>query len=283
MGTQVGPDSNFSRMKFFILACFLATAAAMPLEDTAEVKEAKAVFYKAFEAAENREHAKLKLVPAPVVTKYVQVAAPVAAPVLYSNAVYSHVAQPYAVHVPAAPAAPEDTVDVKEAKAMFYKAFEEAEKGEHAKLAPAPVMNAYLPDAPEVAAAKPYLADDAAVAAAKPYLADAPEVAAAKPYLADDADVVAAKADFMKYFDARKAGIPATPGSLEPVQVAAPVAAPVSTVYSNPIYNYALPYTYNNWGYSGLNPYSYATTYYNAPLTYAAYPTVAVAKEVKHE
>merc|ERR1712038_1922528 len=113
-----------------------------------------------------------------------------------------------------------------------------AEKGEHAKLAPAPVMNAYLPDAPEVAAAKPYLADDAAVAAAKPYLADAPDVAAAKPYLADDADVVAAKADFMKYFDARKAGIPATPGSLEPVQVAAPVAAPVSTVYSNPIYNY---------------------------------------------
>merc|ERR1712186_66590 len=283
MGTQVGPDSNFSRMKFFILACFLATAAAMPLEDTAEVKEAKAVFYKAFEAAEQREHAKLKLVPAPVVTKYVQVAAPVAAPVLYSNAVYSHVAQPYAVHVPAAPAAPEDTADVKEAKAMFYKAFEEAEKGEHAKLAPAPVMNASLPDAPEVAAAKPYLADDAAVAAAKPYLADAPEVAAAKPYLADDADVVAAKADFMKYFDARKAGIPATPGSLEPVQVAAPVAAPVSTVYSNPIYNYALPYTYNNWGYSGLSPYYYANTYYNAPLTYAAYPTVAVAKEVKHE
>merc|ERR1711992_512329 len=281
----------------------------MPVEDTAEVKEAKAVFYKAFEAAENREHAKLKLVPAPVVTKYVQVAAPVAAPVLYSNAIYSHVAQPYAVHVPAAPAAPEDTADVKEAKAMFYKAFEEAEKGEHAKLAPAPVMNAYLPDAPEVAAAKPYLADDAAVAAAKPYLADAPEVAAAKPYLADtpavaaakpyladdaavaaakpyvadDADVVAAKADFMKYFDARKAGIPATPGSLEPVQVAAPVAAPVSTVYSNPIYNYALPYTYNNWGYSGLSPYYYTNTYYNAPLTYAAYPTVAVAKEVKHE
>merc|ERR1712038_910486 len=145
-----------------------------------------------------------------------------------------------------------------------------AEKGEHAKLAPAPVMNAYLPDAPEVAAAKPYLADDAAVAGAK-------------PYLADDADVVAAKADFMKYFDARKAGIPATPGSLEPVQVAAPVAAPVSTVYSNPIYNYALPYTYNNWGYSGLSPYYYANTYYNAPLTYAAYPTVAVAKEVKHE
>merc|ERR1712038_2206408 len=151
-------------MKFFILACFLATAAAMPIEDTTEVKEAKAVFYKAFEAAEQREHAKLKLVPAPVVTKYVQVAAPVAAPVLYRNAIYSHVAQPYAVHVPAAP---EDTADVKEAKAMFYKAFEEAEKGEHAKLAPAPVMNAYLPDAPEVAAAKPYLADDAAVAAAK--------------------------------------------------------------------------------------------------------------------
>ena len=38
-------------------------------------------------------------------------------------------------------AAIEDTVDVKEAKAMFYKAFEEAERGEHAKLMPAHVMN----------------------------------------------------------------------------------------------------------------------------------------------
>merc|ERR1711881_92597 len=85
-------------------------------------------------------------------------------------------------------------------------------------------------------------------------------------YLADDAAVAAAKADFMKYFDAREKGIPATPGALEPVQVAAPVAAPV--LYSNAIYNYALPYAYNNCGYSGLNPYYYANTYYNAPLTY---------------
>ena len=99
----------------------------------------------------------------------------------------------------------------------------------------------------------------------------------------------------MKYFDARKAGIPATPGALEPIQYAAPVAAPA--LYSNAIYNYAAqpyaynyaaypyaynygayPYTYNNWGYSGLNPYYYTNTY-AAPLTYAAYPTVAIAKE----
>ena len=65
-------------------------------------------------------------------------------------------------------------------------------------------------------------------------------------YLADDAAVAAAKADFMKYFDARKAGIPATPGALEPIQYAA-VAAPA--LYSNAIYNYAAyPYTYRSPG-----------------------------------
>ena len=87
-------------------------------------------------------------------------------------------------------------------------------------------------------------------------MADSADVAAAKPYLADSADVVAAKADFMKYFDAREKGIPATPGALEPVQYAAPVhyAAPALT-YANPIYttyahNYVQPaYTYSNaWG-----------------------------------
>merc|ERR1711979_161062 len=174
MGTLVHsgrPDSNLSIMKFFILACLLATAAAI-----------------------------------------------------------------------------EDTADVKEAKAMFYNAFQEAEKGDHAMKM---VFDGRAQGEPE--------------------------------YLADDAAVAAAKADFMKYFDAREAGIPATPGALEPIQVAAPV------LYSNALYNYAAypyaynygayPYAYNNWGYSGLNPYYYANNYYNAPLTYAAYPSVAIAKE----
>merc|ERR1712078_315797 len=89
------------------------------------------------------------------------------------------------------------------------------------------------------------------------YLKDDAAVAAAKPYLADDAAVAAAKANFKMYFDARKAGIPATPGSLEPIQYAAPVAAPV--LYSNAYY---------------------ANSYVAAPLTYAAYPTVAIAKGV---
>merc|ERR1712078_726577 len=89
------------------------------------------------------------------------------------------------------------------------------------------------------------------------YLKDDAAVAAAKPYLADDAAVAAAKANFKMYFDARKAGIPATPGSLEPIQYAAPVAAPA--LYSNAYY---------------------ANSYVDAPLTYAAYPTVAIAKGV---
>ena len=74
--------------------------------------------------------------------------------------------------------------------------------------------------------------------------------------MADSADVAAAKAEFKKYFDAREMGIPATPGALEPVQYAAPVAvhAPVTyaAAYAPSLYNYnyALPaYTYaNTWG-----------------------------------
>merc|ERR1712061_136001 len=55
-------------MKAFIFATVLAIAAAIPLEDTEEVKAAKAEFAKAFAAAEAGEHAALR--PAPVATAY---------------------------------------------------------------------------------------------------------------------------------------------------------------------------------------------------------------------
>jgi len=48
----------------------------------------------------------------------------------------------------------EDTDEVKAAKADFNAAFEQAEKGEHASLAPQPVATAYLDDAVDVANAK---------------------------------------------------------------------------------------------------------------------------------
>ena len=51
-----------------IFATVLAVAAAIPLEDTEEVKAAKAEFAKAFAAAEAGEHAALR--PAPVATAY---------------------------------------------------------------------------------------------------------------------------------------------------------------------------------------------------------------------
>ena len=76
--------------------------------------------------------------------------------------------------------------------------------------------------------------------------------------MADSADVAAAKAEFKKYFEAREMGIPATPGALEPIQYAAPVAVHAPVTYAaayapslyNYNYNYALPaYTYaNTWG-----------------------------------
>jgi len=215
---------GLAALKFFILSCILATAAAIPLEDTADVKAAKAMFYKAFEDAEMGKLAELQ---APQI------------PHMYLN----------------------DDAAVAAAKP-------------------------YLADAPEVAAAKPYMADAADVAAAKPYLADAADVAAAKPYLADTAEVAAAKAEFMKYFDAREKGIPATPGALEPVQYAAPVVhhAPITYTYAAPsVYNYALPaYTYaNTWAHHAISPYYYAPTTYSHILPYAHIPTVAVKAEEK--
>lgn len=48
----------------------------------------------------------------------------------------------------------DDTEEVKAAKEAFQAAFDAAEKGEHAKLAPQPVANAYLADSPDVAWAK---------------------------------------------------------------------------------------------------------------------------------
>lgn len=70
----------------------------------------------------------------------------------------------------------EDTDEVKAAKADFTAAFEQAEKGEHASLAPAPIAEeAYLDDAADVAAAK-------AVFDAQFKAAEAPQVVAVAPY-----------------------------------------------------------------------------------------------------
>ncbi len=70
----------------------------------------------------------------------------------------------------------EDTDEVKAAKADFTVAFEQAEKGEHASLAPLPVAEAYLDDAADVAAAKAVF--DAQFKAAEAI----PKVVAVAPY-----------------------------------------------------------------------------------------------------
>merc|ERR1712189_124358 len=64
-------------MKFLSTLCLAASASAMALEDTADVKAAKATFNAAFMAAEAGEHA--ALAPAPVASAYLADAADVAA------------------------------------------------------------------------------------------------------------------------------------------------------------------------------------------------------------
>ena len=74
-------------------------ATALPLEDTAEVKAAKAEFMAAFDAAMAGKHA--ELAPKPVETAYL-----------------------------------DDNVDVADAKAEFKSLFDAAVEGKHAELAP---------------------------------------------------------------------------------------------------------------------------------------------------
>merc|ERR1712226_870996 len=53
-------------MKFFVaVAALIASTVAVPIEDTAEVKEAKEMFMKSFDAAKMGEHAKLAPVQGP--------------------------------------------------------------------------------------------------------------------------------------------------------------------------------------------------------------------------
>ena len=106
-----------------MIASVLAVATALPIEDTAEVTEAKAVFNAAFAAAEAGEHAAL---------------APVNADTQAAQIATAYIA---------------DTEDVAAAKAEFTAAFDDAAVGGlAAKQAPAPVHTIAAP-APYVAAA----------------------------------------------------------------------------------------------------------------------------------
>merc|ERR1712241_1408403 len=152
----------------------------------------------------------------------------------------------------------EDTVEVKEAKAAFMSAFEAAEAGEHAKLAP--------------------LNNDV----------QAPQIATA--YMADTADVAEAKEAFLPEFKNVEAGGLAdkqAPGPVAPavMKVEAPVVyshLPYYNVYHHNLvhptthlpYNALPPLTY-----TGLHHLNYAATYpYTYPLQYLA-PVKAEAAE----
>lgn len=155
----------------------------------------------------------------------------------------------------AALAAPlEDTDEVKAAKATFQAAFDAAEKGEHAALAPAPVAEAYLADSPDVALVKAnfinqYNAIDAALA--QPLWA----YNSIYPYAAYSAPVV---------YNA-----PAVVSTTNVVSAPAVVSAPTGYVAS--------PY----WpGYYGLQ-YAVPVEAVAAPVEAAAAPVVATAAPVE--
>merc|ERR1712106_1034967 len=122
MGRFSGTSTNMYKL---IIASLLAVATALPIEDTAEVAEAKAVFNAAFAAADAGEHAAL---------------APVNA-----DAQAAQIAAEY----------------LAAAKAAFQAAFDDvAAGGLAAKQAPAPVHTiaapAPLAAAPALAAGIPY-------------------------------------------------------------------------------------------------------------------------------
>merc|ERR1712180_503549 len=109
----MGVHSEIIIMKAFIFATVLAVAAAVPIEDTDEVKAAKAEFAAAFAAAEAGEHIALR--PAAVASAYL-----------------------------------DDDADVAEAKAAFQAVFDKYAAGEVA-LPVAPVHEVPAVVAPAVA------------------------------------------------------------------------------------------------------------------------------------
>ena len=137
------------------------------------------------------------------------------------------------------------TPEVAKATEEHLAAHAAATAGEHAALAPAPVVAAYLDDAEEVAAAK---------------------------------------AEFQKYFDAAAAGTPLTPVTVPvapvvvPKVVAPKVAAPVVS-YTLPHTYYAgyHPYHY------GAYPYHYAAYPYFTGLPVVSAPVVAAKEAVAEE
>merc|ERR1712223_2188700 len=96
----MGVHSEIIIMKAFIFATVLAVAAAVPIEDTDEVKAAKAEFAAAFAAAEAGEHIALR--PAAVASAYLDDDADVAE----AKAAFQAVFDKYAAGEVALPVAP---------------------------------------------------------------------------------------------------------------------------------------------------------------------------------
>merc|ERR1712241_195790 len=144
----------------------------------------------------------------------------------------------------------EDTAEVMEARANFMSAFQAAEAGDHAMLAP--VNNDV----------------------------QAPQIATA--YLADTEDVAEAKEAFHLEFKNVEAGGLADKQAPAPVApVVMKVEAPV--VYSHlpyyNVYHHNLVHPTTHLTYNGLHPLNYAATYpYTYPLQYLA-PVKAEAAE----
>merc|ERR1712241_1074619 len=149
MGAPV--HSEIIIMKAFIFATVLAVAAAIPIEDTDDVKAAKATFKAAFDAATAGEHIALR--PAATATAYLDDAEDVAAAKAEFQAVFDkyaagEVALPVApVHEYTLPVAPVHEYTLPVAPVHEVKAVEAP--------AVAPVAIA-APVAPLLAGAYPY-------------------------------------------------------------------------------------------------------------------------------
>merc|ERR1711935_389399 len=108
----MGVHSEIIIMKAFIFATVLAVAAAVPIEDTEEVKAAKVTFNAAFAAATAGEHIALR--PAAVASAYIDDAADVAE----AKAAFQAVFDKYATGAVALPVAPVHEVPAVVAPAL---------------------------------------------------------------------------------------------------------------------------------------------------------------------
>eukprot|EP00092_Neocalanus_flemingeri_P002349 GFUD01002513.1.p1 GENE.GFUD01002513.1~~GFUD01002513.1.p1 ORF type:complete len:281 (+),score=86.61 GFUD01002513.1:68-910(+) len=230
-----------------VLLCLLASALTAPLQDTPEVREAKAQFYAAFDDAKAGKHAALAPVnndiqAAQIPNAYLDDTKPVADEKMNHKIAHDTAALGGLVHMQAEPVAAfyiAKTEEVAEAEKQFMEEFTVAEQGEHTKYAPAnndiqaaQIDNFYILDTQEVVDAKEMFMTYFAEAKLKAMALDA------------TMDAVAETVPAVAAVKSAPTVVAVETAPAAPAQVVAPTFYNLPMVHGYPAFTYPLPMSY---------------------------------------